>query len=65
MIMTQNIPQKKVKKCLEGLKIDVLDWPSQSTDLNSIEHFWSQLKLDLEKYENPPNGILELWDRVQ
>ena len=22
-------------------------------------------KLDLGKYENPPNGILKLWDRVQ
>lgn len=56
---------KKAEKCLEDLHISVLDWPAQSPDLNPIEHLWMQLKYDLGKYENPPNGILELWDRVQ
>ena len=42
-----------------------MDWPAQSPDLNPIEHLWQQLKQRLASYENPPQGINELWERVE
>jgi transposase len=44
--------------------IEVLEWPAQSPDLNPIEHLWAHLKRILAEYETEPNGILELWERV-
>jgi transposase len=44
--------------------IEVLDWPSQSPDLNPIEHLWWYLKARLSEYEEEPRGMLEVWERV-
>ena len=43
----------------------MLEWPAQSPDLNPIEHLWSKVKRELNKYESPPNGMIELWARIQ
>ena len=56
---------KKATECLNNLKLNVIDWPAQSPDLNPIEHVWKQLKYELCKYHNSSSGMLELWDRVQ
>lgn len=56
---------KKAVQWLENHHINVLQWPSQSPDLNPIEHAWSILKKKLASYENSPNGICELWERVE
>ena len=40
-------------------------WPAQSPDVNPIEHSCSYLKRRLAEYKHPPNGILELWERIQ
>ncbi|KAG1256979.1 hypothetical protein G6F65_016091 [Rhizopus arrhizus] len=41
------------------------NWPSQSPDLNPIEHVWHHLKLKLSAYDTREKGVHELWDRVE
>lgn len=41
-----------------------MEWPAQSPDMNPIEHLWEHLKRKLHKYNDPPKGVWELWDRV-
>jgi transposase len=45
-------------------RVEVLTWPSYSPDLNPIENLWSHLNRELGTYDQPPSGILELWERV-
>jgi transposase len=56
---------KKAKEFFEEHQMRVLKWPAQSPDLNPIEHLWVYIKRRLNEYPNPPEGILELWERIQ
>ncbi|KAG1388229.1 hypothetical protein G6F60_013795 [Rhizopus arrhizus] len=56
---------KKISKWLENNNITVLRWPPHSPDLNPIENLWSILKQRLLQYEKQPDGMLELWSRVE
>ena len=56
---------KKAKEWFENNGMTVLPWPAQSPDLNPIEHLWDYLKRKLGQYATAPNGILELWERIE
>ncbi len=56
---------KSVQNWLANQEFDVLSWPAQSPDLNPIEHLWSEVKRRLNKFDSPPKGMLELWERVE
>ncbi|KAG0973914.1 hypothetical protein G6F29_012547 [Rhizopus arrhizus] len=56
---------KKISKWLENNNITVLRWPPHSPDLNPIENLWSILKRPLLQYEKQPDGMLELWSRIE
>ncbi len=56
--MTQSILQKATKEFLKGKKWTVMQWPSQSPDLNPIEHAFHLLKTKLKG--NAPRNKQEL-----
>ena len=49
---------------LKETKVNVLAWSSQSSDLNSIENLWNDLKTAV--HERSPSNIteLELWANI-
>jgi len=55
---------KLAEKWFEDNEIIVMAWPAQSPDLNPIEHLWEHLKRVLKRYDEPPRGVFELWERV-
>ena len=56
---------KRAQNWFNNHCINVMKWPSQSPDLNPIEHLWNHVKRKLGEYEDPPNSVQELWDRFQ
>ena len=60
--MTPNTPANKPRngsKTMDSLSYNGL------YSLQKIEHLWEHIKRRLGKYETPPSGMLELWERVE
>ena len=56
-----NNPKHTAKTTQEWLRdkfVNVLEWPSQSPDLNPIEHLWRDLKIAVQRH--PPSNLTEL-----
>lgn len=49
---------KLVSNWFTEKKINVMEWPAQSPDLNPIEHLWSILKVKVQ--ENNPTSLQQL-----
>ena len=59
---------KKGMKYMKEMKIKVLDWPENSTDLNLIENLWSIIKLclcseDCTTKTKLIEAIIQIWFR--
>jgi len=55
--------QKKQKKNV--VPFQVLDWPSQSPDLNPIENLWNILKIALRDRADKPTSLDQLFEFIQ
>lgn len=51
-------------KFLERTGVDVMSWPSQSPDLNPIEHLWFIVDRKVRENHKPMN-MNELWENIQ
>ena len=46
------------RQCRRENSVNVLEWPSQSPDLNPIEHLWRDLKMAVHR--RCPSNLMEL-----
>ena len=52
------------QKWFVDTKVQLLNWPVYSPDLNPIENLWDYLKVRLYAYETAPLSMKELFERV-
>jgi len=53
------------KQWFENNNIKVLDWPSQSPDLNPTEHLWKEVKNRLQNLPSKISSKKDLWEKLQ
>uniref|UniRef100_A0AAZ3SQW0 Tc1-like transposase DDE domain-containing protein n=1 Tax=Oncorhynchus tshawytscha TaxID=74940 RepID=A0AAZ3SQW0_ONCTS len=49
---------KRTQEWLRDKSLNVLEWPSQSLDLNPIEHLWRDMKIAVHRHS--PSNLTEL-----
>lgn len=59
-----------VKDYFINRNIKVMEWPSQSPDLNPIEHLWDHLKREIKKFDisslrELEAKVIETWNNIQ
>jgi transposase len=68
LFMQDNAPchtSRDTKKWLKINKINVLDWPAQSPDMNPIENVWDIIDRRIRKRAEQPSNVEELWNFIQ
>ena len=68
VIQQDNDPKhtsKVAKQALNDLKLKVIEWPSQSPDLNPIEHFWGHVARELKARTGVLQSKEELWKELE
>lgn len=66
-LLQDSDPKHTSKKSMEWYKtkgLQLLDWPTNSPDLNPIENVWAHVKKMLARYLTEPAGVKELWQRL-
>lgn len=56
---------KLAMDALEELNLNVLEWPSQSPDLNPIEHHWGHVARELKRRTGLITNKDDLWEELQ
>jgi len=56
---------KVAKETFDQLNLKVLEWPSQSPDLNPIEHYWGHVSRELKRRTGILTSKEELWVELE
>ena len=51
---------KSIQKRFVKIGVEELDWPTQSPDLNPVEHLWDELERRLRAKPNRPTSVPDL-----
>lgn len=72
IFMQDNDPKhtaKIIRTYFKKKKVNTFDWPSQSPDLNPIEHLWDNLERKVRKYhiknhDDLRKALQDAWDSI-